>query len=64
MDSISKFVSIEKDVAYMVAQEQEQTKFVTNLLSKTDFSLEKIADVAGLSVEFVQSVQRKLYPAK
>ncbi|GAB2557286.1 RpnC/YadD family protein [Spirosoma areae] len=59
MDSITKFVSVEKDAAYMVAQEKEQIKFVTNLPSKTDFELEKVADIAGVSLEFVRSVQQK-----
>lgn len=64
MDSITKFVSVEKDAAYMVAQEKEQIKFITNLLSKTDFGLEKVADIAGVSLEFVKSVQQKLSTQK
>lgn len=60
MDSISKFVSQERDVAYMVAQEKEQIKFVTNLLADTDFAVERIAKIAGVSVDFVVSVQQKL----
>lgn len=60
MDSISKFVSQERDVAYMVAQEKEQIKFVTNLLSKSDFSADKIADIAGVSIDFVKAMQQKL----
>lgn len=60
MDSIAKFVSIEKDVAYMIAREQEQVKFVSNLLTETDFPIEKIARIAGVSVEFVSHIQQKL----
>lgn len=60
MDSITKFVSVEKDAAYMIAQEKEQIKFVTNLLADTDFSLERIAKIAGVSVEFVKNIQQKL----
>ncbi|MBC7569163.1 MAG: hypothetical protein H7319_05455 [Spirosoma sp.] len=60
MDSISKFVSQERDVAYMVAQEKEQIKFVTNLLSDTDFAVERIAKIAGVSVDFVVSLQQQL----
>lgn len=68
MDSISKFVSVERDVAYMVGfdkgeekgVEQEQTKFVTNLLTQADFSIRKIAEISGVSVEFVEVIQQKL----
>lgn len=60
MDSITKFVSVEKDAAYMVAQEKEQIKFVTNLLADTDFSPERVAKIAGVSVEFVKKIQQKL----
>lgn len=64
MDSIAKFVSIEKDAAYMVAQEKEQIKFVTNLLNDTDFSVERIAKVAGVSADFVTNIQQKLTSGK
>ncbi|RRA97748.1 hypothetical protein [Larkinella rosea] len=63
MDSIAKFVSIEKDAAYLVGQdnarEQEQIKFVNNLLTETDFSVEKVAKIAGVSVEFVEKIKQK-----
>ena len=64
MDSITKFVSIEKDAAYMIGQDnardQEQAKFVGNLLTETDFSTEKVAKIVGVSVEFVKNIQQKL----
>lgn len=64
MDSIAKFVSIEKDAAYLIGQdnarEQEQVKFVNNLLTETDFSVEKVAKIAGVSVDFVQNINQKL----
>ncbi len=60
MDSIAKFVSIEKDAAYMVGFDKGEEKVVASLLRKLDYSLEQIADIAGVSVEFVNSVKRKL----
>lgn len=64
MDSISKFVSIERDVAYMVGfdkgEEKGEEKIVASLLKKLNYSLEQIADIAGVSVEFVKNVQQKL----
>lgn len=60
MDSIAKFVSMEKDAFYMIAQEQEQVKFVTNLLQETDFPVERVAKIADVSVEFVKNIQQKL----
>ena len=64
MDNIGKYVSQERDVAYMVGQdkarEQEQTKFVTNLLTSSDFTAKKIAEIAGVSIKFVKKVQQDL----
>lgn len=64
MDSITKFVSIEKDAAYMVGfdkgEEQGEEKVVASLLKKLNYSLEQIADIAGVSVEFVKRVKQKL----
>lgn len=63
MDSISKFVSIEKDAAYMVGldkgEEKAEIRFVKNLLAKMSLTVEQIADIAGVSVEFVKQVQQK-----
>ena len=60
MDNISKYIDEKRDVAFLVGQEKEQIKFVTNLLTQTDFSLDKIAKIAGTTVDFVKSVQRQL----
>ena len=60
MDNISKYIDEKRDVAFLVGQEKEQIKFVTNLLTQTDFSLDKIAKIAGTAVDFVKSVQRQL----
>lgn len=60
MDSISKFVSLERDVAYMVGFDKGEEKIVANLLKKLNYSIEQIADIAGVSVEFVKSVKEKL----
>ena len=60
VDSIAKFFSKEKDVYYLVGKETEQVKFVTNLLTQTDFSDQRIAQVADVSIAFVNKVKQKL----
>lgn len=60
MDSIAKYISEERDVLYLRGQEKEQTKFVTNLLADSDFSIERISKIAGVSLEFVKSIKEKL----
>lgn len=60
MDNIAKYIDEEKDVAFLVGREKEQLKFVANLLTETDFTNEKIARIAGVSVNFVKSVHRQL----
>ena len=60
MDSIAKYIDEEKDVAFLVGQEKAETKFVTNLLEKLSLTTEQIADIAGVSVDFVKRVKQKL----
>lgn len=60
MDSIAKYIDEEKDVAFLVGREKEQLKFVANLLTESDFTIDKIARVAGVTVNFVKSVQKQL----
>ena len=64
MDSIAKYIDEKRDVAYLIGQdkarEQEQTKFVTNLLEKLSLTVEQIADITGVSVEFVKNIKQKL----
>ncbi len=64
MDSIAQYINEEKDVLYLrgqdKAREQEQIKFVTNLLLHSDFSVQKVAELAVVSVDFVLEIQRKL----
>lgn len=57
MDSIAKYIDEEKDVAFLIGQEKAQVKFVTNLLLESDFTVEKIAKIASVSVEFVKKVK-------
>lgn len=64
MDSITKYIDEERDVAFMIAKELEQTKFVTNLLHESDFSLEKIAKITGVTLDFVKKIQQKLNSEK
>lgn len=64
MDSIANLISEERDVLFVWGQEKEQTKFVTNLLSQTDFDLEKIANLANVTVEFIENLKDKLSDKK
>lgn len=62
MDDINRFFSIEKGAVYMVGFNQGETNakvaFVKNLLRKVSLTTEQIADIAGVTVEFVNSVRR------
>ncbi len=58
MDSIAKFVSVEKDAAYLVGLDKGKEMFVIYLLEAGNQTVEQIADIAGVSVEFVKSVQQ------
>lgn len=60
MDSIAKYIDEEKDVAFLIGQERAEERFVQNLLAKMSLTLEQIADIAGVSVEFVKQVKQKI----
>lgn len=60
MDSIAKYIDEKRDVAFLIGQERTEERIVRNLLSKMSLTLEQIADVAGVTVDFVKSVQRQL----
>jgi hypothetical protein len=60
MDSIAKYIDEERDVAFLVGRKKEQIKFVSNLLTESDFTIDKIARIAGVTVSFVKSVKQKL----
>lgn len=60
MDSISKYINEETD--YFVVKAKK--KIVENLLNESDMSLEKIAKVAGVSIDFVIEIQQKITDKK
>lgn len=60
MDSIAKYIDEEKDVAYLAALDKSKETFIANLLSQTDFGLEKIASLSNSTVGFVKKVKQKL----
>jgi hypothetical protein len=60
MESIAKYINEERDVLYLRGQKKAEERFVKNLLEKMTFTLEQIADIAGVSIEFVRNVKNKL----
>ncbi len=42
------------------AEQRKSLEFVTGLLQQTNFDLNKIATLAGVTVDFVESVQRQI----
>ncbi len=60
IQNMAKYIDAENDYLYIKGQQSEQEKFVTNLLTDSDFSTERIAKIAGVPIEFVKSLQQKL----
>ena len=60
MDSIAKYIDEKKDVAFLLGIDKGQEKIIESLLTKLNYSLDQIADIAGVSVDFVKSVKQKL----
>jgi hypothetical protein len=60
MESIAKYLNEEND--YFVVKAKR--KIVENLLKETDMALEKIAKIAGVTIDFVMDIKQKLYTDK
>ncbi len=60
MDSIAQFISPEKDAFYLIGQERAEERFVRTLLTELDMTAERIAKLAGVTVEFVEQVRQKM----
>ncbi|PRY41977.1 putative transposase/invertase (TIGR01784 family) [Spirosoma oryzae] len=68
MDSIEKLISPEKDVFYLMGEEKgeqrgqmkAEERFVRNLLAETNMPADRVAKLAGVSVEFVEQVRQKM----
>ena len=60
IQNMAKYIDAENDYLYIKGQQNEQEKFVNNLLTGSDFSTERIAKIAGVSIEFVKSLQQKI----
>lgn len=67
MDSISQYIKIEEDVLFLKGIEKgientseiKNRQFVISLLNGTDFSVEKIANLASVSIEFVEKMKKE-----
>lgn len=68
IQNMAKYIDAENDYLYIrgqkEARESEQTKFVKNLLTKVNLTIEQIADIAGVSVEFVNNIKQKFTVGK
>ena len=68
MDSISQYIKIEEDVLFLKGiekgvestSENKNRQFVINLLNGTDFSVEKIANLASVSIDFVEKIRAEI----
>ncbi len=72
MEKISEWFKEENDYFYnkgknlgiQLEKENKDNFFVINLIEGTDFSTEKIASLAGVSVEFVEIIRKELKEKK
>jgi hypothetical protein len=60
MDSIAEYINEERDVLYLRGIDKGEEKIIASLLTKLNYSLDQIADMAGVSVDYVKSVKEKL----
>lgn len=60
MDSIANYIKEERDVLFLRGLDKGKESFVKYLLNEGNKTFEQIADIAGVAVDFVQSVQQQL----
>lgn len=60
MDSIANIVRDENDILYIIGQRTGEERIITRLLQKKTYSIDQIADMAGVSVDFVKKIKQKL----
>jgi hypothetical protein len=60
MDSIANYVRDENDILFIIGKKQEQEKFVKYLLNQSDLTMEKIAELVGVTMDFVNRVKDKV----
>ncbi len=51
---------IKNDIHYQQGREEGIEKSIENLLLKTDFTVEKIADISNASLELVKKIAKEL----
>ena len=60
IQNMAKHIDVESDYFYIKGRADEKIGFVESLLRKTQHTFDQIADIAGVSVDFVKSVHRQL----
>jgi hypothetical protein len=60
IQNMERHLDVKNDYFYIQGQQSVKLEFVKNLLQKTDWTITKISDVVGVSVEIVKSVKQKL----
>ena len=60
IQNMEKYIDAKNDYLYIRGKQEEQEIFVENLLTQTNFRLDKVANLANVTVEFVKKVKQKL----
>lgn len=60
MDSIAEYIKEERDVLFLRGLDKGKESFVKYLLNEGNKTFEQIADITGVSVDFVKAVHQQL----
>ncbi len=60
MDSIAEYIKEERDVLFLRGLDKGKESFVMYLLKEGNKTFEQVADIAGTTVDFVESVYNKI----
>ena len=51
---------LETDIRFLQGVEKNKNDFIKSLLKQTDFSIEKIASIADVSIEFIEKIKKDI----
>jgi predicted transcriptional regulator len=51
---------LETDIRFLQGVEKSKADFIKSLLKQTDFSIEKIASIVGVSIQYVEKIKNDI----
>jgi predicted HTH domain antitoxin len=60
IQNMAKYIDAENDYLFIRGKKETEERIIINLLAKMSLTLDQVADIAGVSVEFVKNIKQKI----